>query len=48
MVERINFKVGYYGKQGGNKPSGNAFANFANQSTQANNYDDALKAKGLM
>ena len=34
-------------KQGGNKPSGNVFANFANESTQANNYDAALKAKGV-
>lgn len=34
-------------KQGGNKPSGNMFANFASENTQANNYDDALKAKGV-
>ncbi len=34
-------------KQGGNKFSGNVFTNFANESTQANNYDDGLKAKGV-
>ena len=34
-------------KQGGNKFTGNLFANFASESTQANNYDDDLKARGV-
>jgi hypothetical protein len=34
-------------KQGGNKFSGNLFANFANETTQANNYDAALQARGV-
>ncbi len=34
-------------KQGGNALRGGFFANFANEHTQSNNYDDKLKAKGL-
>ncbi|MGE0446790.1 MAG: carboxypeptidase regulatory-like domain-containing protein [Vicinamibacterales bacterium] len=34
-------------KQGGNKFTGNLFANIANESTQADNYDDDLKARGV-
>ncbi len=34
-------------KQGGNKFTGNLFTNFANESTQSDNYDDALKARGV-
>lgn len=34
-------------KQGGNKFTGNFFGNFASESTQANNYDDKLKARGV-
>ena len=34
-------------KQGGNKFTGNLFTNIANESTQADNYDDDLKARGV-
>jgi hypothetical protein len=47
-IESGGVAVNIVPKQGGNTFHGNAFANFANTNTQANNYTAALKAQGLV
>ena len=40
-------RVNIIPKEGGNRFSGSAFVNFANDTLQGNNVDDALRAQGM-